>query len=76
MEHFGVLDIHARIGQYAAGKQEHVVRHIEQGRFMAFAELFLEKLRCTFHQTWTPPSGRAIATTTPAASPTAGARPT
>jgi alpha,alpha-trehalase len=38
MEHFGVPDIDARIEQYAAGKQEHVVRLIEQGRFMAFAD--------------------------------------
>jgi trehalose/maltose hydrolase-like predicted phosphorylase/beta-phosphoglucomutase-like phosphatase (HAD superfamily) len=38
MEHFGVPDIDARVGQYAAGKQEHVVRLIEQGRFMAFAD--------------------------------------
>jgi trehalose/maltose hydrolase-like predicted phosphorylase/beta-phosphoglucomutase-like phosphatase (HAD superfamily) len=38
MEHFGVPDIDARIEQYAAGKQEHVIRLIEQGRFMAFAD--------------------------------------
>jgi trehalose/maltose hydrolase-like predicted phosphorylase/beta-phosphoglucomutase-like phosphatase (HAD superfamily) len=38
MEHFGVPDIDARVEQYAAGKQEHVVRLIEQGRFMAFPD--------------------------------------
>jgi trehalose/maltose hydrolase-like predicted phosphorylase/beta-phosphoglucomutase-like phosphatase (HAD superfamily) len=38
MEHFGVPDIDARIEQYAAGKQEHVVRLIEAGRFMAFPD--------------------------------------
>ena len=38
MEHFGVPDIDARIERYAAGKQEHVIRLIEQGRFMAFAD--------------------------------------
>jgi beta-phosphoglucomutase-like phosphatase (HAD superfamily) len=38
MEHFGVPDIDARIEQHAVGKQEHVVRLIEQGRFMAFAD--------------------------------------
>jgi trehalose/maltose hydrolase-like predicted phosphorylase/beta-phosphoglucomutase-like phosphatase (HAD superfamily) len=38
MEYFGVPDIDARIEQYAAGKQQHVVRLIEQGRFMAFPD--------------------------------------
>jgi trehalose/maltose hydrolase-like predicted phosphorylase/beta-phosphoglucomutase-like phosphatase (HAD superfamily) len=38
MERFGVPDIDARVEQYAARKQEHVVRLIEQGRFMAFAD--------------------------------------
>jgi trehalose/maltose hydrolase-like predicted phosphorylase/beta-phosphoglucomutase-like phosphatase (HAD superfamily) len=38
MEHFGVPDIDARVEQYAAGKQEYVVRLIEQGRFMAFPD--------------------------------------
>jgi trehalose/maltose hydrolase-like predicted phosphorylase/beta-phosphoglucomutase-like phosphatase (HAD superfamily) len=38
MEYFGVPDIDARIEQYAAGKQEHVVRLIEEGRFMAFPD--------------------------------------
>jgi trehalose/maltose hydrolase-like predicted phosphorylase/beta-phosphoglucomutase-like phosphatase (HAD superfamily) len=38
MEHFGVPGIDARVEQYAARKQEHVVRLIEQGRFMAFAD--------------------------------------
>lgn len=36
MEHFGVPDIDARIEQYAAAKQEHVIKLIEEGRFMAF----------------------------------------
>jgi hypothetical protein len=31
MEHFGVPDIDARVEQYAAGKQEYVVRLIEEG---------------------------------------------
>ncbi|HEY4629917.1 MAG TPA: HAD-IA family hydrolase, partial [Blastococcus sp.] len=38
MEHFGVPDIDARIDQYAAAKQEHVVKLIEEGRFMAFPD--------------------------------------
>ncbi|SFL13506.1 HAD-IA family hydrolase [Geodermatophilus ruber] len=38
MEHFGVPDIDARIEQYAAAKQEHVVKLIEEGRFMAFPD--------------------------------------
>jgi trehalose/maltose hydrolase-like predicted phosphorylase/beta-phosphoglucomutase-like phosphatase (HAD superfamily) len=38
MEHFGVPDIDSRIEQYAAGKQEHVIKLIEEGRFMAFPD--------------------------------------
>src|SRR3954462_6148993 len=38
MEFFGVPDIDARIDQYAAGKQEHVIKLIEEGRFMAFPD--------------------------------------
>jgi trehalose/maltose hydrolase-like predicted phosphorylase/beta-phosphoglucomutase-like phosphatase (HAD superfamily) len=38
LEHFGVPDIDARIEQYAAAKQEHLVRLIEQSRFMAFPD--------------------------------------
>ena len=38
MEHFGVPDIDDRIEQYAAGKQEHVIKLIEEGRFMAFPD--------------------------------------
>src|SRR5919109_1376776 len=38
MEYFGVPDIDARVEQYAAGKQEHVVKLIEEGRFMAFPD--------------------------------------
>jgi trehalose/maltose hydrolase-like predicted phosphorylase/beta-phosphoglucomutase-like phosphatase (HAD superfamily) len=38
MEHFGVPDIDARVEQYAAGKQEYVVKLIEEGRFMAFPD--------------------------------------
>ena len=38
MEHFGVPDIDSRIEQYAAGKQEHVLKLIDQGRFMAFPD--------------------------------------
>jgi trehalose/maltose hydrolase-like predicted phosphorylase/beta-phosphoglucomutase-like phosphatase (HAD superfamily) len=38
MEHFGVPEIDARVEQYAAGKQEHVIKLIEQGRFMAFPD--------------------------------------
>lgn len=38
MEHFGVPDIDDRIEQYAAGKQEHVIKLIEDGRFMAFPD--------------------------------------
>jgi trehalose/maltose hydrolase-like predicted phosphorylase/beta-phosphoglucomutase-like phosphatase (HAD superfamily) len=38
MEHFGVPDIDARVEQYAAGKQEYVVKLIEAGRFMAFPD--------------------------------------
>jgi len=38
MEHFGVPDIDARIEQYAAAKQEHVIKLIGEGRFMAFPD--------------------------------------
>jgi alpha,alpha-trehalase len=38
MEHFGVPDIDARIEQYAADKQAHVITLIEEGRFMAFPD--------------------------------------
>src|SRR4029453_12853913 len=38
MEYFGVPDIDARIEQYAAGKPQHVIKLIEQGRFMAFPD--------------------------------------
>jgi trehalose/maltose hydrolase-like predicted phosphorylase/beta-phosphoglucomutase-like phosphatase (HAD superfamily) len=38
MEYFGVPDIDARVEQYAAGKQAHVIRLIEEGRFMAFPD--------------------------------------
>lgn len=38
LEHFGVPDVERRIEQYAAGKQEHVVKLIEAGQFMAFPD--------------------------------------
>jgi len=38
MEHFGVPDIDARVEQYAADKQAHVIKLIEEGRFMAFPD--------------------------------------
>src|SRR5919197_6243064 len=38
MEHFGVPDVDARVERYAAGKQEHVIKLIEEGRFMAFPD--------------------------------------
>jgi trehalose/maltose hydrolase-like predicted phosphorylase/beta-phosphoglucomutase-like phosphatase (HAD superfamily) len=38
MEYFGVPDIDSRIEQYAAGKQEHVIKLIDEGRFMAFPD--------------------------------------
>ena len=38
MEYFGVPDIDARVEQYAAAKQEHVLRLIDEGRFMAFPD--------------------------------------
>src|SRR4029450_7432968 len=38
MEHFGVPDIDDRVDRHAATKQEQVIRLIEQGRFMAFAD--------------------------------------
>ena len=38
LEHFGVPDVEKRLEQYAAGKQEHVIKLIEAGRFMAFPD--------------------------------------
>src|SRR5919197_2376067 len=38
MEHFGVPDVDARVERYAAGKQEHAIKLIEEGRFMAFPD--------------------------------------
>jgi trehalose/maltose hydrolase-like predicted phosphorylase/beta-phosphoglucomutase-like phosphatase (HAD superfamily) len=38
LEHFGVPDVDARVERYAAAKQEHVVKLIEEGRFMAFPD--------------------------------------
>jgi len=38
LEHFGVPDVERRVEQYAAAKQEHVVKLIEAGQFMAFAD--------------------------------------
>jgi beta-phosphoglucomutase-like phosphatase (HAD superfamily) len=38
MEHFGVPDIDSRIQQYADAKQEHVLKLIDEGRFMAFPD--------------------------------------
>jgi len=38
MEHFGVPDIDSRIDQYADAKQEHVIKLIDEGRFMAFPD--------------------------------------
>ena len=38
LEYFGVPDVDARVEQYAAAKQEHVVKLIEEGRFMAFPD--------------------------------------
>ena len=38
MEYFGVPDVDTRIEAYAAAKQEHVVKLIEEGRFMAFPD--------------------------------------
>jgi trehalose/maltose hydrolase-like predicted phosphorylase/beta-phosphoglucomutase-like phosphatase (HAD superfamily) len=38
LEYFGIPDVDARVEQYAAGKQERVVRLIEEGRFMAFPD--------------------------------------
>ncbi len=38
MEYFGVPDVDARVDQYAAAKQEHVIKLIEEGRFMAFPD--------------------------------------
>ncbi|HEV8165548.1 MAG TPA: HAD-IA family hydrolase, partial [Actinomycetota bacterium] len=38
LEHFGVPDVDTRVEQYAAAKQQQIIRLIEQGRFMAFAD--------------------------------------
>jgi len=38
LEYFGVPDVDRRTGQYAAAKQEHVVKLIEMGQFVAFAD--------------------------------------
>ena len=38
LEHFGVPDVDARAERYAAAKQEHIVKLIEEGRFMAFPD--------------------------------------
>jgi trehalose/maltose hydrolase-like predicted phosphorylase/beta-phosphoglucomutase-like phosphatase (HAD superfamily) len=38
LEYFGVPDVDARIQQYADAKQQHVVKLIEEGRFMAFPD--------------------------------------
>ncbi|MGZ4506484.1 MAG: HAD-IA family hydrolase [Blastococcus sp.] len=38
MEYFGVPDIDSRVDQYADAKQEHVIKLIDEGRFMAFPD--------------------------------------
>jgi trehalose/maltose hydrolase-like predicted phosphorylase/beta-phosphoglucomutase-like phosphatase (HAD superfamily) len=38
LEHFEVPDVERRVEQYAAAKQEHVVKLIEAGQFVAFAD--------------------------------------
>jgi len=38
LEHFNVPDVDSRVDRYAAVKQEHVVKLIEQGQFVAFAD--------------------------------------
>ncbi len=38
LEHFKVPDVDSRVERYAAVKQEHVVKLIEQGQFVAFAD--------------------------------------
>ena len=38
LEYFGVPDVDRRAGRYAAAKQEHVIRLIEMGQFVAFAD--------------------------------------
>jgi beta-phosphoglucomutase-like phosphatase (HAD superfamily) len=38
LEHFGVPDVEDRIEQYAAETQAHVIKLIEEGRFMAFPD--------------------------------------
>jgi phosphoglycolate phosphatase-like HAD superfamily hydrolase len=41
LEHYGVPDVEKRIEQYAAGKQEHAFKLIEQGQFTAFPDALL-----------------------------------
>jgi trehalose/maltose hydrolase-like predicted phosphorylase/beta-phosphoglucomutase-like phosphatase (HAD superfamily) len=38
LEHFGVPDVDDRVERYAAAKQEHVIKLIDQGQFVAFAD--------------------------------------
>src|SRR5919197_609140 len=38
LEYFHVPDVEQRVERYAAGKQEHVIKLIEEGRFMAFPD--------------------------------------
>ena len=38
LEHYHVPDVDSRIEQYAAGKQEHVIKLIEAGQFTAFPD--------------------------------------
>ena len=38
LEYFGVPDVDGRAGRYAAAKQEHVIKLIEMGQFVAFAD--------------------------------------
>jgi trehalose/maltose hydrolase-like predicted phosphorylase/beta-phosphoglucomutase-like phosphatase (HAD superfamily) len=38
LEHFGMTDVDHRVEPYAAAKQQHIIRLIEAGRFVAFAD--------------------------------------
>src|SRR6266542_3514943 len=38
LEHFGVPDVDRRVEQYAAAKQQQILRLIEEGRFVAFPD--------------------------------------
>jgi trehalose/maltose hydrolase-like predicted phosphorylase/beta-phosphoglucomutase-like phosphatase (HAD superfamily) len=38
LEHFGVPDVDSRVERYAATKQQHIVKLIEAGRFVAFPD--------------------------------------